>query len=607
MTKEITLEKLASIPLVKLIKPNKAKNKVGFYWDESGQNEFYILDLKTYKWERLTDGELPRAIRAGYIWLPGDEQITFTRDKDGNEQHDIFLFNIKTKETKQLTETPDAQETPMDTSPDGKFLAFNSTRNGQMNIHKLNLETGEVEQLTDHKAPTWSEGIWSEDNWIYYSTNETKNLRNRDIYRVKGDGSKIERVLQVTDDSQESAADVTKDSKFLLVNSNASGVNQAGIYNIETKETKWLGEGEYDEYARGLSKDGKRALVGRNKEAQITALIYDVETGELLHEINPGGLISDAKFIEDDSKIIYTRNDPLNPQMTAIYDIDAKKEKIIIQPQTDLKEKDFYSTEYVKYDSFDGTQIPAIMCKPKIEKGKKYPAVVLVHGGPTGQYFRNFNMFGQSFAHNGFVILMPNVRGSTGYGKDFMEANYKDWGKGDAKDVIHGKKYLETLDYVDADNIGVFGGSYGGFMTFLQMTKYADASWAAGSAWIGISHLKTFYDLSKPHFKYFVESHLGKYEENKELWEDSSAMNHIEKIKAPIQMIHGVNDPRCPVEESRQFRDALIEMGWKEGEEGDKTYEYVEFAEEGHGAMSDIKMRIRTFKLMLDFFNRRLK
>ncbi len=607
MTKEITLEKLASIPLVKLIKPNKAKDKVGFYWDESGQNEFYVLDLTTYKWERLTDGELPRAIRAGYIWLPGDEEITFTRDKDGNEQHDIFLFNIKTKKTKQLTETPDAQETPLDTSPDGQFLAFNSTRNGQMNIHKLNLETGEVEQLTDHKAPTWSEGIWSKDNLIYYSTNETKNLRNRDIYRVKGDGSTIERVLQVTDDSQESAAAVSKDGKFLLVNSNASGVNQAGIYNLKTEEITWLGEGKYDEYAQKLSEDGKRALVGRNKEAEISALIYDIETGELMHEINPGGVISDVKFIEDDSKIIYTRNDPLHAQMTAIYDINAKKEKIIIQPQTDLQEKDFYSTEYIRYDSFDGTQIPAIMCKPKIEKGKKYPAVVLVHGGPTGQYFRNFNMFGQIFAHNGFVILMPNIRGSTGYGKDFMEANYKDWGQGDAKDVIRGKKYLETLDYVDADSIGVFGGSYGGFMTFLQMTKYADASWAAGSAWIGISHLKTFYDLSKPHFKYFVESHLGKYQENKELWEDSSAMNHIEKIKSPIQMIHGVNDPRCPVEESRQFRDALIEMGWEEAEEGDKTYEYVEFSEEGHGAMSDISMRIRTFKLMLDFFDRRLK
>ncbi|MCK4844768.1 MAG: S9 family peptidase, partial [Candidatus Heimdallarchaeota archaeon] len=232
--------------------------------------------------------------------------------------------------------------------------------------------------------------------------------------------------------------------------------------------------------------------------------------------------------------------------------------------------------------------------------------LVNVHGGPTGQYFRMFDMFSQIFSHEGFVILNPNIRGSTGYGKEFMELNLNDWGGGDAKDVIWAKKYLETLDYVDPERIGVFGGSYGGYMTFIQLTKYADAGWKTGSAWIGISHLKTMFDKSKPHFKYFLTLHMGQYEQNKDLWDDRSAMTHIEKITAPIQLIHGVNDPRCPIEESRQFRDKLIEMGWKESTEGENTYEYVEFTDEGHGAFSDIDMRIRTFKLFIDFFKRRL-
>ncbi|MCK4878159.1 MAG: S9 family peptidase, partial [Candidatus Heimdallarchaeota archaeon] len=269
-------------------------------------------------------------------------------------------------------------------------------------------------------------------------------------------------------------------------------------------------------------------------------------------------------------------------------------------------EEDFYDVEYIKYPTFDGLEIAATLGKPKLEPGKKYPALVDVHGGPTHQYYRNFSIFAQVFAHHGFVILQPNFRGSTGYGKEFMELNLMDWGGGDAKDMIWGKKYLESLDYVDPDRIGVFGGSYGGFSTFLQLTKYADAGWKAGSAWIGISHLKTMFDKSQPHFKYFLTQHMGTYEENKELWDDRSAMTHIEKIKVPIQIIHGVQDPRCPIEESRQFRDKLLEMDWKEGEEGDNSYEYVEFEDEGHGAFSDIAMRIRTTKLFIDFFERRL-
>ena len=155
---------------------------------------------------------------------------------------------------------------------------------------------------------------------------------------------------------------------------------------------------------------------------------------------------------------------------------------------------------------------------------------------------------------------------------------------------------------MDKARIGIFGGSYGGYITFLAVTKKHEL-WAAACAWIGISHLKTFYEHSKPHFKYFIRMNMGDPEKNSELWEDRSALNFVQNVKCPILIVHGVNDPRCPVEESRQFRDKLIELGKKEGED----FEYVEFSDEGHGAYTDMSMRTRTFKLFLDFFNRKLK
>jgi dipeptidyl aminopeptidase/acylaminoacyl peptidase len=605
LTKEITLEKLASMPTVRLVKSNKEGNLVGFYWDKTKRNEFYLLNPKTLEYKRITDGHLPKAIRAGYVWLKDNKHITYTKDKDGDEQHNLYLFNIETKESIQLTDTPKAEEIPRTISPEGNNLLFSSTRHGQLNLFIMNLDTKEIKQLTAHDKPTWGGAVWSEDEWIYYDYNDTYNFKNTDVWAIKSDGSQIKKLISITEDSNERVHDINKEGTILAISSDSTGLSQAGIFNTKTQEIKWFGEGKYAEMAVKFSRDGKKFIAYRNHESEMKIVIYDIETG-VEKEIKEEGYSYDCIFSSDDKYLFYTRTSPKTPLIFVRYDLENNREEIIIPPQTDLSEEDFYDMKYIKYPSFDGLEIAATMGIPKLEPGKKYPAVIDVHGGPRSQNFRKFDVFAQVFAHNGFVILQPNFRGSTGYGKKFMEMNLKDWGGGDAKDIIWGKKYLETLEYVDSERIGVFGGSYGGFSTFIQLTKYADAGWKAGSSWIGISHLKKMFDRSYPHFKNMLIMYLGTYKENKELWEDRSALNHIEKIKAPIQIIHGVHDPRCPIEESRNFRDKLLEIGWKEGNEGEKTFEYIEFEDEGHGAFSDIKMRIRTTKLFIDFFKRRL-
>jgi dipeptidyl aminopeptidase/acylaminoacyl peptidase len=605
LKKEITLEKLASIPTIRLVKLNKAGNKVGFYWDKTKRNEFYELDLTTMKFEQVTDGHLPKAIRAGYVWLHDNVHITYTKDKDGDEQHNLYLFNTETKESIQLTDTPKAEEIPKTISPDGKQLVFSSTRHGQLNLFLMNIETHEVQQLTAHDKPTWGDVVWSKDNWIYYDYNDSYNFKNTDVWSIKSDGSEIKKVFSVSDESNDTVQDINKEGTLLAVTSDSTGISQSGVFNTQTNKIKWLSKGNYAEKAVRFSIDGSKLLVYRNHESEMKPVIYEIETGDA-KVIDVEGFTFDCIFCQDDKYLLYTRTSPKMPLTFVKYDLQKEVEEIIIPPQTELSEEDLYDVEYIKYPTFDGLKIAATLGIPKLESGKKYPAVIDVHGGPTSQNYRRFNIFAQVFAHNGFVILQPNFRGSTGYGKKFKELIIKDWGGGEAKDIIWGKKFLESLEYVDAEKIGVFGGSYGGYSTFMQLTKYAEEDWKAGSAWIGISHLKKMYDRSHPHFKNMLIQFLGTYEENKELWEDRSAMNHIEKIKAPIQIIHGVHDPRCPIEESRQFRDKLLEMGWQEGKEGEKTFEYVEFEDEGHGAFSDIGMRIRTTKLFIDFFKRRL-
>lgn len=176
--------------------------------------------------------------------------------------------------------------------------------------------------------------------------------------------------------------------------------------------------------------------------------------------------------------------------------------------------------------------------------------------------------------------------------------NLNDWAGGDLEDVAAGVTYLKSLGIVDPERVVVFGGSYGGYMTFMAVVKKPNL-WKAGIAWIGITDLHRLYDNSMEHFKYYLRMLMGDPQENAELWKDRSAINFVENLKAKLLILHGVNDPRCPVEQSRIFRDRMLELGYKENDD----FEYIEFADVGH-ASSDIEQKTATYKLILDFLDR---
>jgi dipeptidyl aminopeptidase/acylaminoacyl peptidase len=602
--KKYTIDTLSKIPQIYLPTVNHSKDKVAFYWDKTGKLELYMADLKTNEIRQISHGECPRAIRAGFVWTRDDENLIFAKDKDGDENHNLIKINVKSGKTEPLTETTGVQNYAADTSPDGKYLAMISTRKGQLNLFRLDLKTKEVKQLTDHANPTWGGCSWnSKHDWIAYNVNETKDLRNMDIWLVKPDGSEKKKIICVKEGSEDVVVEWSKDGKLLAFTTDANAVKQPGVYDLETGKIKLLG-GECEENAAGFSEDRKKLVCLRNYEATVLPVVYDIETGKCEETKFPKGLASSVQYALNDQLLIAPLNTPTIPSALVAYNLKTKTVKYLVEPQYgNADPKLFVMPEYIKYKSPDGLEIPAILYKPKnIPKGKALPTLIMPHGGPTGQYFFDFDMIGQILANEGYVLLLPNIRGSTGYGRKFQDMNLMDWGGKDLEDVAAGAGYLKSLPYVDKARMGVFGGSYGGFMTFIAVTKKPEL-WAAACAWVGISHLKRFYERSQPHFKYFIRMHMGDPEKNSKLWEDRSALNFAQNIRCPILIVHGVHDPRCPVQESRQFRDKLIELGKKEGED----FEYVEFGEEGHGAYTDMAMRTRTFKILLDFFNRRLK
>lgn len=598
-SKEIDVEELVSLPIHFGTSVSWNRDKVAFFWNKTGRHELYIKNINTGELTQISRGQLPKSPKSYIVWSRDDRFLVLNVDKGGNEQHDIYAFDLKNNNEYRELITSDGQNYAGDFSPDNSKIVFMSTRGKQLNLYIYDFKDEGVKQLTDFENPV-NNPQWDPDGeWIYFTTNESEDLRNQDIYRVKPDGTNLEKFLSIKEGSEDIIADIHDDNTAALV-SDADGFTRPGLLDLESAEIEWLGDGKHDERALEFLSGEDLLLTRRFINAQWRPLVYNIKTGEVIEPDIPKGVAS-GQFI-DREKILLNHNSPTHRTRMIISDITTGKFNIIKEAEYgSINRENFSDAEQVSYNSSDGMEIEAILYKPKsLKEGEKAPAIVYVHGGPKSHDNLSFHTYVQCLASSGFAILQPNYRGSYGYGKDFSDALIGDWGGMEAEDIARGAEYLRSLNWIDGERIAVAGGSYGGYSTYIQMVKYPHL-WNAGVAWVGITDLLAMYEESMPHFKYFLRNYLGNPEENKELWMDRSAVTHVENFRGPLLMIHGINDPRCPVSQARIFRDKLLELGFEENED----FEYVELGEQGHGS-ADTEQRLRTFKLMHDFFKRKL-
>ena len=596
----IQLEDIMHLPSVYFPATSFDGNRLAFYWDKTGQMELYVIDLPDGAPRQISAGNVPRSLRAGFIWSRDGACIVFTKDVGGNEQHDLYGMDVASGEVSQLTDTPTAQDYPMEFSPDDVWISTLSNRDGQLNLYKLRSDGSEAIRLTDYANPVFG-GHWSPDGkQLVVAANEVKDLRNHDIYVVDADGSQCRRVLQVKEGSKESAVGWLPDGQRLAITSDASGVNRPGILDLPSATIRWLGTDGVEESAVALSKNGSKLATLRNQDASVTVVIYDLETGAEHVLGAESGLAHWPEFAWDDSMVVVAQASAIRHRELLSFDLATGEERALTPVDYgSIDPSVFVHSKHVRYGSTGDLSIPAILYTPEnLPEEARAPAVVIIHGGPTGQFFRGFDPFAQVLVDRGYVVLQPNVRGSTGYGVEFRDMNLNDWAGGDLEDVAAGVEYLKLLGMVDPTRIVAFGGSYGGYMTFMAMVKKPDL-WKAGVAWIGITDLHRLYEKSMEHFKYYLRMLMGDPEENAELWRDRSAINFAENLNAKLLIMHGVNDPRCPIEQSRIFRDRLLELGYKEGED----FEYIEFTDVGH-ASSDIGQKTEAYSIIADFLDR---
>jgi dipeptidyl aminopeptidase/acylaminoacyl peptidase len=247
----------------------------------------------------------------------------------------------------------------------------------------------------------------------------------------------------------------------------------------------------------------------------------------------------------------------------------------------------------VHYPSRDGKwSISALTYVPNnIQRNSKYPAIVYIHGGPASQSMNSFNRFIQYIVNQGYVVIAPNYRGSTGYGKTFTEANFGDAGGGELHDVLDAAEWIKKSGFVDPQKMVVMGGSYGGYLSMMAVTK-APQMWAAGVPIVPFVNWFTEIEHEDPILREYDLATMGDPVKNKALYEDRSPINFVDQIKAPLLLLAGGNDPRCPKSEAQQVADAVKKRG---GSVQIKVYE-----NEGHG-FSRVENQIDAYQRVSDF------
>jgi dipeptidyl aminopeptidase/acylaminoacyl peptidase len=263
-----------------------------------------------------------------------------------------------------------------------------------------------------------------------------------------------------------------------------------------------------------------------------------------------------------------------------------------------LRPEALATSQMVTYKSFDGTLISALVTMPaNLNRDGTNPAIVLPHGGPTAKTDDYFDDIAAALASRGYIIIAPNFRGSTGYGKEFQAANYDDMGGGDLKDTIAAKQFLVESGYVDPKRVGIFGGSYGGFMTLMAIGKAPD-EFAAAVQLFGIINWRTMYRDMDEQLKAYLRSLMGTPEENPEGYDRASPLTYLANAKAPLLSLQGENDIRVPRGQAQEVEDILMTKG--------STVETVFYSAEGHGFRKR-ENQLDSLKRTVEWFDRYLK
>jgi len=578
--------------------------------DKDKKNHVYVKELKT--------GKITKAIVEkddlikSYGWL-NENRLFFTQDKGGNENIHLYAADIDGKNLKDLTPFEGITLGTVRLIKDTEFVVITMNKNNKQIFepYKINFNTGEMTQLYENKdvnSPI-DDYIFDKDGNLRGYTVLENGLTTKTYYKdlqtgkfnlIKStDWKDTFYITQLNENSK------NKDEAYVVTNLDS---DKSRIVLYDLKKNAIIRE----VYSNPVFDVNSISVAGKNRNYELDYINYDgikdetVPVSKFYKEIDDKlkAEFKDKQFSvvsSDDNNeklLVYVGSDKL---YGAYYEYDTKSKKINLlynlMPQ--LKEEDMAEMRPIEFKSRDGLTIRGYITLPKAAlEGKKVPLIVNPHGGPQGIRDQwGFNPETQLFASRGYATLQVNFRISGGYGKEFQKAGYKQIGRKAMDDVEDGVKYAIEQGWVDKDKIAIYGGSHGGYATLMGLIKTPEL-YACGVDYVGVSNIFTFFDSFPEYWKPYKEMvkqiwyDLDNPEEAK-IAKEVSPVFQIDKIKKPLFVVQGANDPRVNINESDQIVKAMRAKGFE--------VPYLVKYDEGHGFGKEPN-RLELYQYMLGFF-----
>ncbi|MCK4530949.1 MAG: S9 family peptidase [Candidatus Marinimicrobia bacterium] len=583
--------------------------------DENGKRHVYVKDIETNKATRVIE-EKEELIR-NYLWA-NNNRLIYVKDKGGNENYHLFAVNLDSSNPVDLTPFEGVRVSILNDlkdQSDEMIISMNKDNVQIFEPYKINIKTGEMVKLFENKDlvnPIVGYDFDKDGNLRAYT--QQVNGTNYILYYRTAEDKPFEKVGQTDwmNDFYILGFDYASDNPnaaYVLSNLE-SNTNEIVLYDMVAKKTlKTLFKNKnYD--IGGLARSRKRNYeidyyyyTGEKSRIVPVSRTYKKLHRKFRKQFGDKEFLIASKTDNEDKYLIYVTSDKLYGTYY-IYDMNKNEFKEIMDLMPQLKEEDMAVMKPIHFTSRDGLIIHGYLTLPKeATLGKKVPLIVNPHGGPYGIRDRwGFNPEVQLFASRGYATLQVNYRGSGGYGKAFYLAGNKQIGRKMLDDLEDGVSYVKSLGKIDKDKITIYGGSYGGLATLGSLVKTPDL-YTCGVDYVGVSNLFTFFKSFPPYWKPFLAQIYEQWynetdsADQKIMHEVSPALN-VDKIKKPLFVIQGANDPRVNIEESNQIVENLRTRGF--------DVPYMVKYNEGHGFGHE-ENRIELYHCMMGFFAKHLK
>ncbi len=534
-------------------------------------------------------------------WSPDGRWIAHVSSRGGWPE--LWLWSVDEGREIQLTRLG-GRINSWSWSTDNRWIAFAGGRFGGYDIWKVAVPGGEVSRLTtDQRYEVFP--TWTPDARKVLDVRLDERWMDHDVFEIDADGSNRRLVLSDTDffDYRQGPAFgypmVSPDGRAVLFRSQRSGWLNYWAVALTGGEPRRVAPAQAEQAEGQWSPDGRWIAYVESHNGTRELRVVASGGGDPRVIVRPDlGVVANVDWAPDSKRLSYTLATPTRAPDLHVASLDgASPRQLTFSAPGGNLERDLATPEKVTYETFDGRMINAYLYKPSdVRAGERFPAIVLIHGGPTSHFADSYSLHAQFFTQQGYVMLLPNVRGSSGYGREFELLNNKDWGHGDRKDVVAGAEYLKSLPFVDPDRLGVEGTSYGGFLTPAVIAWSPDVFQAAVPI-SGYPNRVRFMDDGEYQHIQQLAYEFGPFDDNEDVYHRNSPFFAVKNIMTPAFIVHG--EGRFP--ESPQMKHFADEL-----ERHYKVFRYKAY----HGETFYIRGRENTRQLLLDmlaFFDEYLK